>query len=95
MAELSWTREAVEGLREIHDHIARDRPETARRTVGSLIAKLESLAAHPTPGGPWRRYDGSEVHRLRYGSFRVAYVLADDVLTVLGVFNGQIFLPPK
>lgn len=104
MARLIWTDEAVSGLRNIHDYIARDRPETARRTIDSIINKVESLATYPNSGRTYPYHGQWQVKLLPYGSFRIAYLVAEgqaeerrgeeggDVV-ILGVFNGLIFLP--
>ncbi|MEM7351702.1 MAG: type II toxin-antitoxin system RelE/ParE family toxin [Acidobacteriota bacterium] len=91
MAELKWTSEAELALREIYDHIARNRPATAQRTAESILNKIESLREAPTLGQPYRHRN---VRRLTYGQFQIAYLYEDgsDVV-VLGVFHGLIFLP--
>ncbi|RMH20360.1 MAG: type II toxin-antitoxin system RelE/ParE family toxin [Acidobacteria bacterium] len=98
MARLSWTREAVVSLREIHDYIARDRPATAFRTVESIIDKVQSLTGAPELGQRYTYLPEQRVHHLSYGHFRIAYLLApnadgDDDVVILGVFHGLIFLP--
>ena len=94
MARLTWTPEAVSSIRDIYDFIARDRPETARRTVESILNKVDALAAYPDTGQPYR-YTGSrlDVRTIQYGNFRVAYLVEDGEVVVLGVFHGLIFLP--
>ena len=93
MAALKWTGEAEIALREIYDHIARDRPATAQRTVESILNKIESLREAPTLGQRYRHYRRREVRRLTYGQFQVAYLLENQQVVVLGVFHGLIFLP--
>ncbi len=94
MAQLKWTHEAEVGLRRIHDHIAGDRPETARRTVESIINKVESLAAFPVRGQSYPYHGQWQVQLLPYGSFRIAYLIDENQdITILGIFNGLIFLP--
>lgn len=94
MATLSWTREAVGSLREIHDHIARDRPATARRTVESIIAKARSLTEDPRVGHAYPYRADPTLRQLDYGGFRIAYRIESvGGIAILGVFNGRIFLP--
>ncbi|MCP4655624.1 MAG: type II toxin-antitoxin system RelE/ParE family toxin [bacterium] len=93
---MSWTSEAEVSLRDIFEYIARNRPETARRTIDSIIHRVESLAEYPRIGQPYRHLRDRPVFVLTYGSFRIAYLVRDagDVV-VLGVFHGLIFLPLK
>ena len=94
MVALRWTAEAELSLRDIHNHIAQNRPATARRTIESILNRVESLREAPTLGHPWRHRQRKGVRRLTYGQFQIAYLLdeSSDVI-VLGVFHGLIFLP--
>ncbi len=62
MAAVKWAIEAQQALREIHDHISRNRPETAQRTIESILNKVESLAEVPTSG---QRYPHHHRRRAR------------------------------
>lgn len=96
MARLTWSREATNALREIHDHIARDRPVTAFRTVESLINKIETLTTDPGKGVPYPHAREADVRLLRYGQFQIAYrTPAPDQIIILAAFHGLIFLPLK
>ncbi|NJL26951.1 MAG: type II toxin-antitoxin system RelE/ParE family toxin [Thermoanaerobaculia bacterium] len=96
MAELKWTLEAVQSLREIHEYIAVNRPATAFRTIESIINKVESLAAYPELGQRLATARRDDLRLLVYGHFRIPYVCSPTgAVTVLGVFHGLIFLPLK
>jgi toxin ParE1/3/4 len=47
MAELVWTDEARMWLREIRDHIAKDNPPAADRTVAGIYDKAQLLKTFP------------------------------------------------
>ncbi|HEX9735530.1 MAG TPA: type II toxin-antitoxin system RelE/ParE family toxin [Thermoanaerobaculia bacterium] len=104
MARLTWTTEAASSIRDIYQSIARNRPETAQRTVESILNKVDSLTECPDLGQLYRYDSGGAVRVLSYGNFRVAYLVearndgtGDDdgcgEVVVLGVFHGLIFLP--
>lgn len=96
MEDVVWTREGVVSLREIYSYIARDRPETAARTIDSVLNKVQSLAACPELGQHYAYRSDRAVHFLAYGHFRIAYLYEpDQPLVILGVFHGMIFLPLK
>ncbi|MCP3964661.1 MAG: type II toxin-antitoxin system RelE/ParE family toxin [bacterium] len=93
MGALKWTAEAEASLRDVYNHIAQNRPTTARRTIESILNKVESLREASDLGHqfPHRR---PAVRKLTYGQFQVAYLLTGDrQVIVLGVFHGLIFLP--
>ncbi len=96
MATLKWTVEAEQSLREVHNHIAQNRPATARRTVESILNRVESLRQAPELGQPWQHRRRKGVRRLTYGQFQIAYLFDEpNEVVVLGVFHGLIFLPLK
>jgi len=96
MAELRWTSEAQLSLRDIYDYIARDRPTTARRTLESLLIRVESLSDFPTLGHPYPYRSDRHLRILTHGQFQVAYLVEDDDrVSILGIFHGLIFLPLK
>ena len=96
MAALRWTAEAELSLRDVYLHIAQNRPATARRTVESILNRLESLRQAPTLGQPWPHQSRRGIRRLTHGQFQVAYLLDDpSEVVILGVFHGLIFLPLK
>ena len=93
MVTLRWTAEAESSLREVYDHIARNRPATAQRTIESILNRVESLREAPTLGQSYTHRQ-KNVRRLTYGQFQVAYLLENpDSVVILGVFHGLIFLP--
>ncbi len=96
MAALRWTAEAEISLRDVYKYIAQNRPATARRTIESILNRVESLREAPTLGQPWQHHRREGVRRLTYGQFQIAYLFDDpSEVVVLGVFHGLIFLPLK
>lgn len=95
MARLTWTSEAASSIRDIFHSIARNRPETAQRTIESILNKAESLVEYPEQGQSYHCPLGeAEVRVIRYGNFRIAYLIENaESIVVLGVFHGLIFLP--
>lgn len=95
MAAVMWSAEAQQALHEIHDHISRNRPETAQRTLESILNKVDSLPECPSLGQRVHPVDAN-VHVLTYGHFRIPYLVeTTGDIVVLGVFHGLIFLPLK
>lgn len=91
MVEVRWTTEAELWLREIHDYIARDNPDAARRTVERIYRKAEVLEEFPQIGYVYRPRGGEPVRILLYGHYRIAYrIKSDNGIDVLGVFHGAL-----
>ena len=96
MVELLWSGEAEISLRDIYDYIARNRPTTAKRTIDSIVTRVDSLREFPDLGQPYRHHRESSVRVLPYGRFQIAYLLEENRrVTILGIFHGLIFLPLK
>ncbi|HEX3962803.1 MAG TPA: type II toxin-antitoxin system RelE/ParE family toxin [Trebonia sp.] len=69
---IEWTPAAVASARRyLHD-------QDGMRAVGAAIA---ALAEHPYPPPPHGFHRG-RYHRLRDASYRIMYVIDDDVITV-------------
>ncbi|MFA7330664.1 MAG: type II toxin-antitoxin system RelE/ParE family toxin [Candidatus Delongbacteria bacterium] len=98
MACLSWSAEAEACLRDIHDFIARERPQAAVRVVLGILRVAEMLQDYPLAGSPYRLEEVGELRMLRCGRYRIPYpLLAADHVIVLGVFHESMnldrFLP--
>lgn len=92
MARLRWTAHAESTLGQIYAAMAQSRPATARRTLESLLHRLDSVADAPRLGKVYPF--APDVRTTDYGQFRIAYRPDDEGITVLGVFHGLLFLPP-
>ena len=81
MAELNWTLEAEQWLRDIYDHIAEDNPIAAARVVEGIYQRAQVLLDFPQIGF---RYQGSEreIRILLYGHYRIAYLASVRPKTV-------------
>ena len=47
MAEIRWTEESAQWLRDIHDYIAADNPGAAATVVASIYEKVQLLREQP------------------------------------------------
>ena len=60
-------------------------PRQDRRRI---LARIESLAANPRPGG-CEKLTGHERYRVRQGNYRIVYSIQDEELTVWIVKIGH------
>lgn len=89
MAELVWTDESERWLKDIFDYIAQDSLVAAASVVSGIYEKAQQLLQFPESG---YRYEGSDrdVRILLYGHYRIAYIVSNDQIVILGVFHGAL-----
>ena len=93
MAQIRWTEEADNWLRDIFDYIASDNPDAAKNVVTGIYEKAQLLHQFPEIGYAYRSEPEGEIRILLYGHYRIAYMLKGaDGIDVLGVFHGALDL---
>lgn len=91
MAEINWTAEAEQWLKDIHDYIAQDNPTAAIRVVTNIYLKAQLLRKFPELGHRYDRYPDQQIRILLYGHYRIAYrIKPDGNIDILGVFHGAL-----
>jgi plasmid stabilization system protein ParE len=91
LAEIVWTLEARNWLREIFDYIAADSPNAAHKVVSGIYQRVQILSDFPEIGHRYQRRADQNVRILLYGHYRIAYSIADDRnIFILGVFHGAL-----
>lgn len=91
MAAIRWTAESELWLRDIHDYIARDSPEAARKVVAGIYGRVQILSEFPEIGHIYRIEPEGEIRTLLYGHYRIGYLLrTDGRIEILGVFHGAL-----
>ncbi len=90
MAEIRWSREAEQWLREIYEYISRDNPTVAGKVASGIYDKTQLLCDFPELGYKYREEPEGEVRILLYGHYRIAYIITDDFIDILGIFHGAL-----
>ncbi len=91
MAEINWTAEAEQWLRDIYDYISSDKPEAARRVVEGIYEKVQILRRFPEVGHRYDLYPDLNIRILLYGHYRIAYLIKPEgTIDILGVFHGAL-----
>jgi len=86
--KVAWSEPAVADLLAIHDYIARDSPQYARRFVERLIATAEPLESFPQLGRVVPEGDGR--HReLFLRSYRIIYRVESQEILIVTVVHGS------
>lgn len=88
--QVVWSREALDGLVGIEEHIAGDNPERAVTFVDEMIDTTESiLSANPRAGRVVPEISRPEIREIIFGRYRIVYRIHDDRVSVLTVFPCQ------
>jgi plasmid stabilization system protein ParE len=89
-SEIEWTDEARHWLRLIREYIAKDSIEAADRVIEGIWQKTQILAINPEAGFKYPIRERNDIRVLLYGHYRIAYVLHDRTVTILGVFHAAL-----
>ncbi len=90
MAKIRWSHEAEQWLREIYDYIAQKNPTAAGKVISGIYDKAQLLSDFLEIGYKYCRETEGEIRILLYGHFRIAYIITDDFIDILGVFHGAL-----
>jgi len=91
MAEIRWTEEAANWLKEIHDYIAQDSPSAAAKVISSIYENVKLLKSFPELGHKYRSEPEGDIRILLYGHYRIAYMIKEnESIEIIGVFHGAM-----
>ena len=90
MAEIRWSHEADQWLKEIYEYIAQDNPAAAGKVLSGIYDKAQLLSDFPEIGYKYREEEEGEIRILLYGHYRIAYLITDGPIDILGVFHGAL-----
>ena len=90
MAKIRWSYEAEQWLKEIYEYIAQDNPTAAGKVVSSIYDQAQLLCDFPELGHQYREEPEGEVRVLLYGHYRIAYIITENFIDILGVFHGAL-----
>jgi toxin ParE1/3/4 len=90
MAKIRWSHEAEQWLKEIYEYIEQDNPAAAGKVVSGIYDKAQILMDFPELGHKYRDEPEGEIRILLYGHYRIAYIITDNYIDILGVFHGAL-----
>ena len=91
--KLRWTQRAKHDLVDIGRHIARDKPGAARRWVQNLRRRAQQVVEQPMVGRRVPELMREDVRELLVQRYRIVYLVEDEVLWILTIFEGHRLLP--
>ena len=89
MAEVVWTRQAVEDLEEIRRFIARDSEHYATLVYRRLVECLDHLEPFPLSGRVVPEFGRESIREVIWGNYRIVYRVKGTLVEVLTVFHGS------
>lgn len=89
MAEVRWTRRALDDLREIHDFIAKDSPRAAETLSNTILEIADHLASFPDLGRRVPEFPLSSYRELIVAGYRVLYRATAETVWVAAVVHGR------
>ena len=91
MAQINWTFEAEQWLRDINNYIAADNPAAATRVIEGIYQEVQVLRQFSELGHRYDRHPDRHIRILLYGHYRIAYLIKPDGdIDILGVFHGAL-----
>ena len=91
MAEIRWTNESEQWLKDIHDYIAQDNPAAASKVITGIYQRAQILTKFPEVGYKYRFEPEGEIRILLYGHYRIAYLIRGrEYIDILGIFHGAL-----
>lgn len=87
-----WSREALEDIEAIAEHISRDSVYHATQVVERLLDLGESIPEHPKIGRVVPELNNPEVRERFLYSYRLIYELIGDTIHILAVIHGKRLL---
>ena len=90
-----WTDTALAHLQAIHDYVARDSKQNAKRLADRITRKSMSVGTWPESGSMVPEYDSPEIREVFEKSYRIIYRILTDRIDVMAVIHGARKLPPQ
>lgn len=84
-----WTETAQQHLAAIHDYIAQDSPQYARRMVDRLTGRSRQIASFPLSGRIVPELQTPQIREVLEGSYRIIYHIKPDRIDVLAVLHAS------
>jgi toxin ParE1/3/4 len=86
---VTWTARARADLKAIHDYIAKDSPENAKRVAHEMRRKADVLEETPHIGRVVPELDDPDIREIPAYSWRILYQLREHRVFVLTVIHKR------
>ena len=86
---LIWTPRARADLKVIHDYIAKDSRENAKRVSREILRKADALAEPPRPGRKVPEVNDPNLREISAYSWRIIYHLRNDSVFIVTLIHKR------
>ena len=90
---VKWTTYALDDLRSIQDHIARDSQQYAVVVIDRVLHRVTQLESFPASGSLVPEYNRNDIREVFVHSYRIVHQLLGDEVRILTVCHGANPLP--
>jgi len=90
--KLRWSERSVNDLIAIHQYIAQNNPQTAKKWVERLRQRAKSAAVTALAGRIAPEFNQKDIREVFLGNYRIVYRVGDDGILILTVFEGHQLL---
>jgi addiction module RelE/StbE family toxin len=95
MAQVRWSPQVAQDLKEICDYIGRDSPRYAALFAERVFTVVEMIAQFPLAGGIVPEYGRDDVRERLIHNYRLVYRLrGGDTIQLVTLIHGARILPP-
>ncbi len=95
MAQIVWSKIAIDDLREIYEYISRDSERYALLMVDRIMERTESLLQHPLLGKIVPEFENENLIELIEGNYRIIYYLdSKESISIVRIYHGARLFKP-
>jgi addiction module RelE/StbE family toxin len=92
--DVVWADSAKQALRAIHDYIAQNSPEFAKRVVDKISSRTEQIATFPLSGRIVPEFNVGQLRELFERPYRIIYHIRPNRIEVIALVHMSRHLDP-
>ncbi len=89
MVRISFTKQAIQDLREIKEYIALDSPLNAKRVLDKIIIEIQTLSSRPEKGRIIIRTYTENIRQILVYKYRIFYRQVNNVIQIISIYHGS------
>ena len=88
MAEIIWSKLALDDIDSIHDFIAKESPIYAQKTIEEFFVRVNVLAKFPEIGREVQEKLRKDIRELIQGNYRIIYKIRRKTIFIIRVHHS-------
>ncbi len=94
MAEIIWSKFAIEDLKNIYDFIATDSSFYAKRQINKLSERVSQLIKFPNSGRIVPEFNKTSIRELIEGNYRIVYNINGEKIEIVRIHHSSKSINP-